>query len=54
MSEFTVRAVDFEEKSIAEKETELLKAHEEQQRHKQIETSQEQGQKNKAKGKTRH
>lgn len=30
MSEFTVRAVDFEEKSIAEKETELLKAHEEQ------------------------
>ena len=31
MSEFTVRAVDFEEKSLAEKETELLKAHEEQQ-----------------------
>jgi hypothetical protein len=30
MSEFTVRAVDFEEKSLAEKETELLKAHEEQ------------------------
>ena len=32
----------------------ISEAHEEQQRHKQIETSQEQGQKNKAKGKTRH
>ena len=30
MSEFTVRTVDYEEKSLAEKETELLKAHEEQ------------------------
>ena len=30
MSEFTVRTVDFEEKSLAEKETALLKAHEEQ------------------------